>query len=95
VKRTGDHNFKALGNNMTTEIPMDLAPFVQRMISERRYLNEGDVVAEGLRMLQARESLREEVAKGFAQLDAGQGIPAEQFYSRAEARISQIERGEA
>jgi hypothetical protein len=47
----------------------------------------------GLRMLQAREALREEVAKGFAQLDAGQGIPAEQVHARAEERIAQMERG--
>ena len=45
-------------------------------------------------MLQARETLREEVVKGFEQLDAGHGIPAEQVYSRAEQRIAQIERGE-
>ncbi len=79
---------------MTTEIPSDVAPFVQRLISERRILNEGDVLAEGLRMLQARETLREEVAKAFSQLDAGQRMPAEQVYSRAENRIAQIERGE-
>ncbi len=78
---------------MSTEIPRDLAPFVQRMISERRFLSEGDVLAEGLRMLQAREILREEVGKGFAQLDAGQIVPAEQVYLRAEERIDQIERG--
>ena len=51
-------------------------------------------MAEGLRMLQAHETLREEVAKGFEQLDAGLGIPAEKVYSRAEKRIAQIERGE-
>ena len=79
---------------MPAEIPSDMAPFVQRMVSERRFLSESDVLAEGLRMLQARETLREEVAKGFAQLDAGQGIPAEQVYSRAEERIAHIERGE-
>lgn len=79
---------------MTTEIPTDMVPFVQRMVSERRFLNESDVLAEGLRMLQARETLREEVAKGFAQLDAGQGIPADKVYARAEARIAEIERGE-
>ena len=79
---------------MTAEIPSDMIPFVQRMVSERRFLSESDVLAEGLRMLQARETLREEVAKGFAQLDAGQGVPAEQVYARAEKRIAQIERGE-
>ena len=79
---------------MTVEIPSDMVPFVQRMVSERRFLSEGDVLGAGLRMLQAREALREEVAKGFAQLDAGQGIPADQVYARAEERIAQIERGE-
>jgi len=79
---------------MTTEIPTDLAPFVERMVSERRFLSTRDVLAEGLRLLQAREALREEVGKGFAQLDAGKGIAAEEVYARVEERISQIERGE-
>ena len=79
---------------MTTEIPNDLAPFVQRMVSERRFLSEGDVLAEGLRLLQARETLREEVNMGFAQLDAGLGVPADEVYSRAEERIREVERGE-
>ena len=63
------------------------------MVSEKRFLNESDVLAEGLRMLQARESLRVEVKKGFDQLDAGRGIPAEDVYFRAESRISEIENG--
>jgi Arc/MetJ-type ribon-helix-helix transcriptional regulator len=79
---------------MNTEIPSDLLPFVQRMLAERRFLNEGDVLAEGLRLLQARETLREEVRKGFEQLDAGLGVPAEKVYSRAEERIQEIEHGE-
>jgi Arc/MetJ-type ribon-helix-helix transcriptional regulator len=76
---------------MVAEIPLDLAPFVQRMIAERRFLTESDVVAEGLRLLQAREILREEVRLGFDQLDAGFGIPADEVYTRAEQRIREIE----
>ena len=79
---------------MSTGIPQDMEPFVHRMVSERRYLTEQDVVNEGLRMVQARETLRDEVAKGFASLDVGRGVPAEQVYSRAEKRIAEIERGE-
>jgi len=78
---------------MSTEIPSDFAPFVQRMVSEKRFLSETDVLAEGLRMLQAKESLRAEVKKGFDQLDAGQGIPATDVYRRAEERIEEIENG--
>ncbi|MGB6042130.1 MAG: hypothetical protein WBF93_03125 [Pirellulales bacterium] len=80
---------------MTTEIPSDLVPFVQRMVAEKRFLNEEDVLAEGLRMLQARETLRKEVKNGFDQLDAGQTVSAEEVYARAEERIRQIENGEA
>ena len=78
---------------MTTEIPSDLVPFVQRMVSEKRFLNESEVLAEGLRLLQARETLHAEVRKGFDQLDTGKGIPAEDVYRRAEERIREIENG--
>jgi len=78
---------KQRAKTMTTKIPSDLAPFVQRMISERRFLSADDVLATGLRLLQSRETLREEVQKGFAQLDAGKGIAAEEVYARAEDRI--------
>ena len=80
---------------MTTEIPSDLVPFVQRMVSEKRFFSESDVLAEGLRLLQSRETLRAEVRKGFDQLDAGHGIPAEDVCRRAEQRIQQIENGDA
>ncbi|WP_425618888.1 type II toxin-antitoxin system ParD family antitoxin [Anatilimnocola sp. NA78] len=75
---------------MTTEIPADMVPFVQRLVSERRFLNAEDVLAEGLRLLQAREALREEVGKGFAQLDGGQRVPAADVYARMEARIQPL-----
>ncbi len=79
---------------MGTSIPSDLVPFVTRMLAGRRFLSEEDVLAEGLRLLQARETLREGVVKGFEQLEAGQGVLADQVYARAERRIAEIERGE-
>ncbi|WP_254508316.1 ribbon-helix-helix domain-containing protein [Anatilimnocola floriformis] len=78
---------------MTTEIPADLVPFVERLVSERRFFSSGEVLAEGLRLLQSREALRDEVAKGFEQLDAGQRIPAAEVYAQLESRIQQIESG--
>ena len=78
---------------MAADIPSDFLPFVQRMVAQRRFLSEDDVLAEGLRLLQARETLREEVGKGFSGLDAGRGIPADDVYQRAEQRIAHVERG--
>jgi hypothetical protein len=77
---------------MTAEIPIDFAPFVQRMIAERRFLTTEDVLAESLRLLQASETLREEVRAGFDELDSGLGIPAEDVYRNAEAKIREIAR---
>ena len=75
---------------MTSEIPADFAFFVQRMVAERRFLTADDVLAEGLRLLQARETLRQEVRVGFEQLDAGLGVEAEDVYRRAEEKIREI-----
>ena len=77
---------------MTAEIPADLAPFVQRMVAERKFLTTDEVLAEGLRLLRARETLVEELSSGFDELDAGLGIPAEDVYRRAEENIRQIAR---
>ena len=75
---------------MMVEIPADQAFFVQRMVAERRFLTTDDVLAEGLRLLQACETMRHEVRSGFEQLDAGLGIEAEDVYRRAEEKIREI-----
>lgn len=77
---------------MTVDIPADLAPFVERLIAERRFLTESEVLAEGLRLLQSQESLRAAVRNGFAQLDEGRSVPAEAVFARAEERIAAAER---
>ena len=75
---------------MNTEIPSDFTPFVQRMVAERRFLTEADVLAAGLRLLQATETLREEVRLGFQQLDDGKGIESAEVYRRAEQVIQDV-----
>ncbi len=77
---------------MSVDFPSDMEPFVHRMVAERRCLSESDVLTEGLRLLQARESLRQEVRIGCEQLDAGERIGADEVYARAEKRIEEIER---
>ena len=83
------HSLKV--NSMSIEIPGDLAPFVERMVSERRFQSTEEVMLEGLRLLQARERLRDEVREGFDQLDRGQMVTADEVFARAERRIAEIE----
>lgn len=78
---------------MSSQIPSDFAPFVHRMIESKRFFSEEDVIAEGLRLLQSQEMLREEVRKGFDQLNAAQIVPADLVFDHANARIQAIEQG--
>lgn len=77
---------------MSVDIPVELAPFVERLIAERRFLNESEVLTEGLRLLQSQENLRAAVRQGFAQLDEGKSAPADTVFAKAEERIASMER---
>ena len=77
---------------MSVDIPAELAPFVERLIAERRFLTESEVLAEGLRLLQSQEALRAAVRQGFAQLDEGKSAAADTVFAKAEDRIAAIER---
>jgi len=81
-----------VSEQMNMEIPNDFAPFVHRMVAERRFLTESDVLAAGLRLLQESEMLREEVRLGFQQLDDGKGIDSAEVYRRAEQAIEDARR---
>ena len=78
--------------NSSVDIPSELAPFVERLIAERRFLTESEVLAEGLRLLQSQETLRAAVGQGFAQLDEGKSAAADTVFAKAEERIASIER---
>ena len=41
---------------MPTDIPPEFQSFVSSLIARRRYLSESEVLSEGLRLLQARET---------------------------------------
>ena len=59
---------------MTIDVPQELQSFVASLVARRRFLSEHEVLAESLRLLQARESLAEEIQRGFEQIDLGQCI---------------------
>jgi antitoxin ParD1/3/4 len=73
---------------MSVQIPSDFAPFVKRLVDSRRFLSEEDVVAEGLRMLSARETLKSEVEKGFDELDQGLSSDADSVFNRLHTSLN-------
>ena len=56
---------------MSIEIPSDFRPVVQKLISEGKFQSEGEVVAEGLRLIVMREKLHEDIQAGLDDLEAG------------------------
>ena len=69
--------------------------FIKAQIQQGRYASASEVIREGLRTLEEREkfrvmkleALRAEIQKGA---DSGPGIPAEEVFSRLEAKYQRI-----
>ena len=61
-------------NIMNIDVPPEFESFVASLVARRRFLSANEVLAESLRLLQARESLAEEVQNGFEQIDAGKCV---------------------
>ena len=76
---------------MNVDIPSDYGAIVQQLISEGKYQDESEVVAEGIRLVIAREKLHADIQEGIDELDAGKGIDASEVYAEARRRIKAIE----
>jgi len=70
---------------------------IRRQVRSGRFASASEVVREGLRLIEARdaerearlEALRAEISRGR---DSGPGIPADDAFARARARIDEVER---
>jgi len=77
----------SLENPMNIDVPPEFESFVASLVARRRFLSEKEVVAESLRLLQARETLAEEVQKGFEQIDAGQCGDGKTSFARLRSEL--------
>ena len=61
---------------MSIAFPPELKSFVDAELSQGRYLSEGDLVCDAVRLLRQKRvhGLRAEIDRGQAELDAGLGI---------------------
>lgn len=68
---------------MSVDIPSDLVPFVHSVIASGRCVDEGEVVGEALRLMEAverkRERLRAEVLEG---INSGASISSQEVAGR-------------
>lgn len=73
---------------MTVEVPPEYQSFIASLVARRRFLSESEVLVESLKLLQARETLAEEVQKGFDQIDAGQGVDGPTAFAKLRDRLT-------
>jgi antitoxin ParD1/3/4 len=67
-----------------------LEAFVERLVKSGRYNSKSEVLREGIRLVQERETrltaLQASLARGLADADAGRMMPAEQVFAEMRAK---------
>lgn len=74
---------------MSIDVPAEFKSFVESLVARRRFLSTHEVVVESLRLLQARESLAEEVQKGFDQIDEGRSLDGPTSLGKLRSRLQE------
>lgn len=76
-----------------------LESFVSKLVETGRYGSESEVLREGVRLIQDRETqfaaLDAVIQRGIADSDAGRGKPAGEVFDRLEAKYRAMARGNA
>ncbi len=72
---------------MAIDVPQEFESFVASLVARRRFLSEHEVLVESLRLLQARETLAEEIQKGFEQIDGGQCVDGPHAFAKLRGRL--------
>jgi antitoxin ParD1/3/4 len=70
---------------MNVSLTPELEKLVNEEVKSGRYKSASEVVREGLRLIRLREeklkALRADIQEGIAELDRGEGIPAEKVFA--------------
>jgi antitoxin ParD1/3/4 len=81
---------------INADLGQQLESFVTGLVKAGRYHSEGEVLREGVRLVQERETrlaaLDASIARGLADADAGRTKSAEQAFDRLEAKYRAVDR---
>lgn len=79
---------------ISAELGKPLEHFVAELVASGRYGSKSEVLREGVRLVQERESrlaaLDAALARGLADADAGRTRPAEEVFDRLEAKYAAL-----
>lgn len=75
---------------ISADLGTQLESFVQELVAAGRYRSKSEVLREGVRLIQDRETrlaaLDAAVAQGLADVEAGRTKPAKEVFARLRAR---------
>ncbi len=82
-------------SKISVTLPSELEAFIDARVASGRFATAGDVVREGLRLLEEREQerdavlaeLRQEIAVGVAEAKAGQLRDGRMFFDELKQRV--------
>jgi antitoxin ParD1/3/4 len=76
---------------VSADLGDSLENFVAKLVESGRYNSKSEVLREGVRLIQERETrlaaLDASIARGVADADGGRVIPAAKAFDRVEARL--------
>ena len=79
---------------MSADLGATLENYVSKLVEEGRYNSKSEVLREGVRLVQERESrlavLDQMVAAGLKDIDEGRTIPAEEVFDRLEKKYREM-----
>lgn len=79
---------------ISADLGQQLETFVASLVATGRYNSKSEVLREGVRLIQDRETrlaaLDASVARGLADADAGNTTPADDVFERLEAKYRAI-----
>lgn len=79
---------------ISADLGKTLETFVASLVETGRYNSKSEVLREGVRLIQERESrlaaLDASIARGLADADAGRIAPAETVFDRLEAKYRKM-----
>jgi len=82
---------------ISADLGQQLETFVARLVATGRYNSKSEVLREGVRLIQDRETclaaLDASIARGLADVDAGNITPAEAVFDRLEAKYRAMDAG--
>lgn len=81
---------------INADLGQKLETFVSRLVETGRYNSKSEILREGVRLIQERETrlaaLDASIARGVGDADAGRTKPAEDVFDRLEAKYLSLAR---